>query len=128
MSRILVVDDEPDILDLEEMILTRAGYEVDTAADGSTALERIADTAYDLVILDVMMAGLDGFEVCRRIKADPRNAALPVLFLTAKDQPKALLEGFDAGAAMYVSKPFSEAKLLAFVSTLIGSQQGGAEP
>jgi two-component system cell cycle response regulator len=105
------------------MILTRAGYEVDTAADGSNALERLAGADYDLVVLDVMMPGIDGFEVCRRIKADPRLAALPVLFLTARDQPKALLEGFKAGAAMYISKPFSEAKLLALVSTLVGTRQ-----
>jgi two-component system cell cycle response regulator len=122
-GRILVVDDELEILQLEEMILTRAGYEVDTAADGSNALERLAGADYDLVVLDVMMPGIDGFEVCRRIKADPRLAALPVLFLTARDQPKALLEGFKAGAAMYISKPFSEAKLLALVSTLVGTRQ-----
>jgi DNA-binding response OmpR family regulator len=121
-GRILVVDDEPDILQLEEMILTGAGYTVDTAADGAQALQRVAETEYDLVILDVMMPGMDGFEVCRALKADPRGADVPVLFLTAKDEPKALLEGFEAGASMYISKPFSEGKLLAMVSTLIGSQ------
>ena len=123
-ARILVVDDEPDILQLERMILVNAGYEVETVADGAAALARVAESDYDLIILDVMMPDLDGFEVCQRIKADPRSSDVPILFLTAKDEPKALLEGFKAGAAMYISKPFSEAKLLALVSTLIGKATG----
>jgi DNA-binding response OmpR family regulator len=123
-ARILVVDDEPDILQLERMILVNAGYEVETVADGASALARVAESDYDLIILDVMMPDLDGFEVCQRIKADPRSSDVPILFLTAKDEPKALLEGFKAGAAMYISKPFSEAKLLALVSTLVGKATG----
>jgi len=123
-GRILVVDDEPDVLELEQAMLTRAGYEVDVAADGPTALRLVDGSRYDLIILDVMMPGLDGFDVCREIKADPRHAGIPVLFLTARDEPKSLLKGFDAGASMYISKPFSEAKLLAMVQTLIAEQQG----
>jgi putative two-component system response regulator len=123
-ARILVVDDEPDILRLERLFLVNAGYEVETVADGASALARVAESDYDLIILDVMMPDLDGFEVCQRIKADPRSCDVPILFLTAKDEPKALLEGFKAGAAMYISKPFSEAKLLALVSTLVGKATG----
>ena len=76
-ARILVVDDEPDVLELERMFLTRAGYEVDVAPDGRAALEMVAAGAYDLIVLDVMMPGLDGFDVCREIKADPKQLVDP---------------------------------------------------
>jgi DNA-binding response OmpR family regulator len=128
MARILVVDDEQDICDLEELMLTRAGYAVDIVLDGPAALERLGRESYDLVILDVMMPQMDGYEVCRRIKADPSIAELPVLFLTARDEPRALLKGFESGGAMYISKPFSEDKLLAMVAALLGPlAEGRAE-
>lgn len=123
VARILVVDDEPDVLELERMILARAGYEVDVAGDGPLALQKLGaadEGSYALIVLDVMMPGLGGLDVCRRIKADPRHAATPILFLTARGEARALLKGFEAGASMYVSKPFSEEKLLAMVRTLIG--------
>lgn len=125
-ARILVVDDEPDILQFEEMVLGRAGYSVDTAADGPRALRQLTDTDYDLFILDVMMPEMNGFDVCRTLRANSRNADVPVLFLTAKREPKALLLGFEAGATMYLSKPFTADKLLVAVSTLIDRKPGDA--
>lgn len=116
-SRILVVDDDNKVLNLMRRGLSFAGYTVYTAADGEAALEVARDTPPHLVVLDVMLPGLDGLEVCRRLRAG--EPELPILMLTAKDQVPDRVAGFEAGADDYLVKPFAFAELLARVRALL---------
>jgi len=118
-KRILVVDDDENILSLERTILEKNGFSVTTAGGGDDALRLLREQAFDLVLLDVIMPDKDGFEVCRQIKQDPRTRTLPVIFLTAKGGGEALAEGFEAGAVMYINKPFTANKLLTIVNTML---------
>jgi len=119
VKRILVVDDDENILSLERTILEQKGFDVTTAGGGAEALEILDEKTFDLVLLDVMMPEVDGFTVCRRIKEDPRTKELPVIFLTAKGGGEALAEGFESGAVMYINKPFTANKLLTIVNTML---------
>jgi DNA-binding response OmpR family regulator len=118
-KRILVVDDDENILNLEKTILEQKGFDVTTAAGGAQALALLADRAFDLILLDVMMPEVDGFTVCRKIKEDARLKDIPVIFLTAKGGGEALAEGFESGAVMYINKPFTANKLLTIVNTML---------
>ena len=118
-KRILVVDDDENILNLERTILEQKGFDVTAAAGGAEALKLLADRAFDLVLLDVMMPEVDGFTVCRKIKEDPRLKDIPVIFLTARGGGEALAEGFESGAVMYINKPFTANKLLTIVNTML---------
>jgi DNA-binding response OmpR family regulator len=120
-KRILVVDDDENILNLERTILEQKGFEVVVAQGGAEALKLLADHVYDLVLLDVMMPEVDGFTVCRKIKEDARLKDVPVIFLTAKGGGEALAEGFESGAVMYINKPFTANKLLTIVNTMLES-------
>jgi DNA-binding response OmpR family regulator len=120
-KRILVVDDDENILNLERTILEQKGFEVTGAQGGAEALKILAEKAFDLVLLDVMMPEVDGFTVCRRIKEDARLKDIPVIFLTAKGGGEALAEGFESGAVMYINKPFTANKLLTIVNTMLES-------
>jgi DNA-binding response OmpR family regulator len=123
-KRILVVDDDENILSLERTILEQKGFEVTAAHGGAEALKLLAEHAFDLVLLDVMMPEVDGFTVCRKIKDDPRLKDTPVIFLTAKGGGDALAEGFESGAIMYINKPFTANKLLTIVNTML---EGGGD-
>jgi DNA-binding response OmpR family regulator len=112
---ILAVDDTPADLDLLAAILGQAAYELALARDGSQALVMAAKEQPDLILLDVLMPGLDGLEVCRRLKADPATQAIPVIFVTAQSGSDELLTGFEVGAVDYVTKPFRIPELLARV-------------
>lgn len=118
-KKILVVDDDENILNLERTILEQKGFEVTTCGGGGEALEILATRIFDLVLLDVMMPEVDGFTVCRKIKEDPRLKDIPVIFLTAKGGGEALAEGFESGAVMYINKPFTANKLLTIVNTML---------
>ena len=118
-KRILVVDDDENILSLERTILEQKGFVVTTAAGGAEALKVLGEEDFDLVLLDVMMPEIDGFTVCRRIKEEPRTREIPVIFLTAKGGGEALAEGFESGAIMYINKPFTANKLLTIVNTML---------
>jgi lipid-A-disaccharide synthase len=120
-KKILVVDDDENILNLERTILEQKGFDVTGANGGAEALRLLADQAFDLVLLDVMMPEVDGFAVCRKIKEDPRLKDMPVIFLTAKGGGEALAEGFESGAVMYINKPFTANKLLTIVNTMLES-------
>ena len=120
-KQILVVDDDENILNLEKTILEQKGFDVTTAAGGAQALGILADQAFDLILLDVMMPEVDGFTVCRKIKEDTRLKDIPVIFLTAKGGGDALAEGFESGAVMYINKPFTANKLLTIVNTMLES-------
>lgn len=116
MKRILVVDDEPTILSAVATRLRAEAFEVDTAADGPSAVATAAATHPDLVVLDVMLPGFDGLEVCRRIQAD---RVVPVLMLTARTDETDMLIGLGIGADDYLTKPFSMRELVARVRVLL---------
>jgi len=125
-SRILIVDDEPSIVISLEYLMRREGFEVTVAADGEAALAAVAARPPDLVILDVMMPKLNGFEVCQRLRAEPAWRGIRVLMLTAKGREAELQKGLSLGADAYVTKPFSTRDLVAEVRRLLGA--GEARP
>jgi two-component system cell cycle response regulator len=112
-STILIVDDEPSARETLEALLFREGYHLVYAADGAEALQKAVELIPDLILLDVMMPGMDGFEVCRRLRADPRLAEAPVIMVTALDDRDSRIQGIEAGADDFVSKPFDRAELRA---------------
>jgi DNA-binding response OmpR family regulator len=108
---VLVVDDEADVQLLCRVNLEFEGYRVITAADGEEALARVAEELPDVVLLDVMLPKIDGWQVLERLKADERTKAVPVVMLTAKVQDEDQIRGWTAGAAEYITKPFSPLSL-----------------
>jgi len=121
-KRILVIDDAPKIVDFIRRGLTYEGYVVDVAYDGQSGLEQAEREPPDLVMLDVMMPGLDGLEVCRQLRASP-NGDVPILMLTAKDAVPDRVAGLDAGADDYLVKPFAFNELLARIRALLRRRQ-----
>jgi diguanylate cyclase (GGDEF)-like protein len=118
-ARILVVDDHPDNVELLKARLEARGYEVDSAEDGECALERIAQQPPHLVLLDVMMPKMDGFEVVRRIKGDRTLPFIPVIMQTALDSTEDMVEGLNSGADDYITKPLNFAELEARIKSLL---------
>ena len=123
MKPILIVDDEAPIRALIRLTLERAGYTSDEAATGTEAADKIEANTYDLALLDIMLPGIDGFEVCRRIRAT--NAAIGIIMLTARSQEMDKVTGLMTGADDYVTKPFSPAELTARVDALMRRSGGG---
>jgi len=119
MKRALIVDDDPMIVKLQSMILTKAGYEIDTAANGREGIDRAAQGTPDVVLLDVMMPGLDGLEVTRQLKADPRTSAIPVVLVSARTGSEDVAAGRAAGASDYLRKPFDPDDLIALLDRLV---------
>src|SRR5438045_3540674 len=127
-KKILAVDDERHIIRLVEVNLQRAGYEVVTAYDGREALEKVKSEKPDLVVLDVMMPYMDGFEVLKNLKQDPVTAEIPVIMLTAKAQDADVFRGWQSGVDCYLTKPFNPMELLTFVKRIfesISKPEGG---
>lgn len=118
-AKVLVVDDTPQNVKLLADLLAAKGYAVATAADGASALEQLAAQSPDLVLLDVMMPGLTGYDVCRRIREDARTALLPVVLVTALDPQQERVKGIEAGADDFLSKPINQAELFARVKSLL---------
>jgi putative two-component system response regulator len=118
-GRILVVDDEPPNVALLIRLLNREGYDVDPVFDGESALQSIARRPPDVVLLDVHLPGLDGFEVCRRIKSNPATRLIPVVLLTALDAREQRIAGFNAGADEFLGKPFDAEELRARMRSLV---------
>lgn len=112
MVNILVVDDDPEIIDLLRLDLELIGFHVDSANDGVNALKKAEVKLYDLIVLDVMMPKMDGFEVCKMIRASRVSAAVPVILLTAKGTIEDKIRGFNAGADDYLVKPFEFQELM----------------
>lgn len=115
-DKILVVDDDTTLLNLLEQSLGKAGYEVITATNGLNGLQRMYEERPDLIILDVMMPGMDGWETCRRIR---EMSQVPIIMLTAKDEEADKIKGFEHGVDDYVTKPFSFAELTARVAAVL---------
>jgi DNA-binding response OmpR family regulator len=113
--RILIVDDDPVILRLLQINFRLEGYEVDTATRGEEALERVRSNRPEIVVLDVMMPGIDGWEVLRRLKETPAAKHIPVIFLSARAQDEDRRQGYALGVDEYVTKPFDPAHLVEIV-------------
>ncbi|MEM9805001.1 MAG: response regulator [Cyanobacteria bacterium P01_D01_bin.56] len=121
-ANILVIDDTPANLEVVTDTLTSRGYAVATAISGERALTRLQKYTPDLILLDVQMPGIDGFETCRQIKEDPDTAHIPIIFITALADADSITKGFNAGAVDYISKPFQEPELLARVKNHLSLQ------
>ena len=117
-GRILLIEDEGNILEAISFILSRAGWQVQGHGNGATALDAVARTRPDMIVLDVMLPGCSGLEILRALRQRPETAALPVVMLTAKGQLKDRETALELGADAYLTKPFSNADLLATVALL----------
>jgi len=115
-KRVLIVDDDELILIALKELLKPQGYEVETVARGNEALAKLERESYDLLILDVIMPEMDGFELCRKIRGNDRHKDTPIIFLTAKSREEDRQKGMEVGATLFLSKPISPDKLLALIS------------
>mgnify|MGYP001270314518 CR=1 FL=1 len=122
-ARILVVDDEPDAVELVAFNLRQAGYSVTTAADGAEALQKARSQLPDLIVLDVMLPELDGFEICKVLRHDPTTMRVPIILLTAKAAEVDRVLGLELGADDYLTKPFSPRELILRVKKILGRGQ-----
>ena len=118
-SKILAVDDEKHIVRLVQINLQKEGYEVATASTGKEALQVAATFGPDLIVMDVMMPEMDGFEALKKLRENPDTREIPVIMLTAKAQDADVFRGWQSGADLYLTKPFNPAELLTFVKRLL---------
>jgi two-component system phosphate regulon response regulator PhoB len=125
---ILAIDDEKDLIDLVRYNLEKEGFQVRGALDGETGLAMALQDKPDVVLVDLMLPGLDGLEVCRRLRADSRTASIPLIMLTAKSGESDRIVGLELGADDYVTKPFSTRELTARVRALLRRTAGHHEP
>jgi two-component system phosphate regulon response regulator PhoB len=109
---VLVVDDEPDVLDLVTYNLGQAGFQTETASDGAEALRKARSATPDLILLDLMLPEMDGLEVCKLLRRDPKTSAIPIIMLTARASEIDRILGLELGATDYISKPFSPRELV----------------
>ena len=123
-KRVLLAEDEPNIVESLTFLLERAGFEVGVETDGRQALESVLANVPDVLVLDVMLPELDGYEILRRLRADQRAESLPVLMLTAKGQREDRETALECGADLFITKPFANAELVAAVERL--AAQGSA--
>ena len=119
-ARILIVDDEPSITDFVSYAMQKEGYETDVASDGETALKMLEEKHYDLFVLDIMLPGIDGYDLCRRIRA---KMDTPILFLSARDSELNKVVGLELGADDYLAKPFGVRELMARTRALLRRSQ-----
>jgi two-component system phosphate regulon response regulator PhoB len=123
LAHIFVIDDEPDILELVRYNLVRHGYEVTAALSGEEALTRIRAHPPDLVVLDLMLPGIDGLEICKTLKQERHTAEIPVLMLSARNEEADIVAGLELGADDYLTKPFSPRVLLARIKAVLRRQR-----
>ena len=127
MNKILVVEDEPDILEMVRYNLNQAGLDVETAEDAECALQSVQETLPDLIILDLMLPGIDGLDMCRQIKQDARTRHIPILMLTARKEEVDRIVGLELGADDYVVKPFSPRELVLRAQAILRRSQGSSQ-
>lgn len=127
-AKILVVDDEPDVLDLVTYNLVQAEFQVDTAADGAEALRKARSTKPSLILLDLMLPEMDGLEVCKLLRHDPKTRDIPIIVLTARAGEVDRVVGLELGAADYITKPFSPRELVLRVKKRLDERQAVPEP
>lgn len=125
--RVLVVDDEQDILRLLSYNLKKNGYRVDEARDGEEALRMVRENSYGMIILDLMLPGLSGIEVCHILKRNPKTAAIPIIMLTARSEEADKVTGLESGADDYITKPFGVREFIARVKSVL-RRAGGVKP
>jgi len=125
MPKILVVDDEPHIIELTKLYLEREGYQVEGVATGQDALSKLNSINPDLIILDLMLPDIDGFEVCRQIRT---KSQVPILMLTARKEDVDKIVGLELGADDYATKPFNPRELVARVKAILRRYQAGLKP
>nr|WP_298409943.1 response regulator [uncultured Halomonas sp.] len=123
MPKVLVVDDEPNIVLSLEFLMQRAGFEVATAEDGEQALALVAEQSPDLVLLDISLPGISGFDVLERLRADNTHSRLPIIMLTAHGREVEREKGFALGADDYITKPFSTQALVDKVKGLLNEER-----
>ena len=121
-KKVLIVDDEPNIVAALEFLLEKSGYQVQVAANGEEALARLDDFAPDLVLLDVMVPKVSGYEVCQRMRAQPKWRDIKIVMLSARGREVEVEKGMSLGADLYVTKPFSSAELVATIGGLLSPQ------
>jgi DNA-binding response OmpR family regulator len=126
MTSVLLAEDDPFLRRVSEVSLRRAGFTVRSVGDGPEALDAVEHSPVDLVILDGHMPAMDGLDVCRRLKSNPRTATIPVIMLTARGEASDRLEGLAAGAAGYITKPFDPSTLGDQVRGIVERQTAGA--
>ncbi len=126
-ATILVVDDQETNVQVVGTLLDTLGFDIVPATSGEQALKRMAARLPDLVLLDVLMPGLDGIETCRRIRAEPSYASVPIIFLSAADDKNLIVEGLESGGADYVTKPFNKAELVSRVRQHLALKQARDE-
>ncbi|MEW5879903.1 MAG: response regulator [Pseudomonadota bacterium] len=119
--KVLIADDEPNILTALEFLLKRAGYDVRTATSGEEALALVESYAPDLVLIDIMMPGKSGYEVCQRMRERPEWRHIKIVMVTAKGREAEVSKGLSLGADLYVTKPFSTQELIAAVDRLLAA-------
>ncbi|MBN1123279.1 MAG: response regulator [Anaerolineae bacterium] len=125
MTKILIAEDEPDIRELITYTLKFGGFDVVVTNNGEEAVKAAPRVRPDLIVLDVRMPRMTGYEACRKLKDNPRTAKIPVIFLSAKGQEKEVLDGMDAGAIDYILKPFDPAALLTKIGEVLSSDTKG---
>jgi two-component system alkaline phosphatase synthesis response regulator PhoP len=118
-EKLLLIDDEKDILQLLEYNLTKNGFAVDSALSGEEAIEKVRTNSYDLILLDLMLPGIDGLEICRMIKKDEDKSRIPIVMLTARGEEADIVAGLELGADDYITKPFSPRVLLSRVKAVL---------
>ena len=123
MKRILIAEDEPSIVLSLEFLLTEAGYEVFTAVNGADALKLAEQHKPDLLVLDIMLPVVNGFEVCRTVRSTPAVRAMPILMLTARGREQEIAKGLALGANAYVTKPFATRELMSKIRELLGARE-----
>lgn len=123
-ATIVAIEDEPDLLEVLNYNLSREGYRVQTALDGEQGMKLISRHRPDLVLLDLMLPGMDGLEICRRVKFDPDTSNIPIIIVSAKGEEQDVILGLEMGADDYVSKPFSPRELLARVRAVLRRNSG----
>ena len=119
LKRLLVVDDEPNLLRAVEAVLRGEGFEITTARSGREALVAVAQSLPDLIVSDVRMPGMDGFQLARKLRASTHSALVPIVFLTAKDETEDRIEGFESGVDVYLTKPFEPDELVAVIKSVL---------